>query len=65
MNKWLELSEGLYMFGQGGVTRLEPYKAYLTDGKRSEYITELFMGTARVGVVKDSIEDILQELHEK
>lgn len=58
MNKWLMLSDSLYMFGLGGVNRLEENNHYKSDGTKSDYKTVLYIGTSSIAVVKESIEEI-------
>ena len=60
MNKWLELDGNLYMFGSGGVTRVEPLgegDSYI-NGKRIGYNTALYMGTTKLTIVKATAEEI-------
>lgn len=60
MNKWLELDGSLYMFGQGGITRIEELSEgdrYI-GGRRIEYNTTLFQGTTKITIVKATVEEI-------
>lgn len=60
-NKWLELSGSLYLFGQGGINRLEPVDQRDTT-KKYIYITELYQGLTKIATVKESIEEIKEKL---
>ena len=55
---WINLSGNLYLFGSGGVTRVEDYVSYQNNGVRSENQTSLFSGTTRITAVKESIDEI-------
>ena len=60
---WLELSDGAYFFGPGGVTAIKEID--LRD-KPDTYIykTELYANNLRVGLVKETAEFILNKIGE-
>lgn len=58
---WLELSGGLYLFGQGGINRIEPVDQRDTS-RTYVYVTELYSGLTKVATVKESIETIKEML---
>lgn len=58
MGTWLKLSDNLFYFGHGGITRIEPNVDYTLTGKPSEYRTRLFEGQKQITVVKETIEEI-------
>ncbi len=63
-NKWLKLSDGLYLFGNGGVSKIE--RADLLNCPNSPYITILYgSNNVKITSVKESIEELLELLHEK
>lgn len=67
MSKYLQLSEGLFLFGQGGVTRVEPLdkrgsSGYSTD---SEFNTVLYNNNLKITVVKNTVDEILKMLDNK
>jgi 23S rRNA maturation-related 3'-5' exoribonuclease YhaM len=64
MNKWLELSGSLYLFGENSVNRVEEHIFYLNNGERSDYKTALFHKTSQIAVVKESIQEIKEKLNE-
>jgi hypothetical protein len=55
MSKFLKLSEGLFLFGNGGVNRIEEI-----DNRygASVYKTALFNNLQKISAVKESLEDI-------
>jgi hypothetical protein len=66
MNKptWLILTDSLYLFGPGGITRVEEHKAHLTDGSRSAYKSALYEGQKQITVVRESVAEIIEKLAE-
>ena len=57
MNFWLKLSEGVFLFGQGGITSVKSID--LRDKPESYiYRTELFSGDKRISLVKESVDEI-------
>lgn len=64
MNKWLFLSESLYNFGAGGITRVEAVPNYNHDGSQSEYKTVLYSNLTAVTKVRESVEFIKEKLDE-
>lgn len=66
MNKWLELDGSLFMFGVGGITRVEPLGEgdRYVGGRKIEYNTSLYQGTTRITIVKDTVEEIKKLLTE-
>lgn len=61
---WLQLSDGVFYFGPGGVTVLK--KIDLRDKPNSFiYRTELYANGVRIDTVKETIEEILKHLGEK
>lgn len=64
MNKWLMLSDNLFLFGPGGVIRTDSQDTYMHDGSKSEYKTVLYSVSGKVTVVKESVDDILKLLLE-
>lgn len=65
MSKWLKLSDGVFMFGEGGITRFEATKLYLNDGSVSPYKTALYTGTNKVSIVTNSETEIHEMLSPK
>jgi hypothetical protein len=61
MNKWIKLSEGVFLMGQGGVTYFEAIPAY---DVKNEYKTVLYMGSKRIHV-KESVDDIFNLIVDK
>lgn len=61
--KWLHLSDQLIYFGPGGVTRIDTIKNFKSDGTKSDYCTELYEGSKRMTVVKESIDEIHKLLY--
>jgi hypothetical protein len=61
---WLNLSEGLFYFGQGGVTVIKNID--LRD-KTSSYVfkTELFCGASKIALVVETTEEIIRMMEEK
>lgn len=61
---WLELSEGIFFFGPGGITAIKDID--LRD-KPESYIfkTELYANNNRIGIVKETSEYILKELRKE
>ena len=58
---WLQLSEGVFYFGPGGVTVLKQID--LRDKPKSFiYRTELYANGIRIDTVKEATEEILQSL---
>lgn len=58
---WVELSEGLFYFGTGGITVLK--KIDLRDKPKSFILrTELFAGSVRMATVQETIEEITEKL---
>lgn len=62
-NTWLFLSEGLYLFGVGGVNRIEE-SPHHHNGK-SEMHTALYVGQTRLTTVKESVEYISSQLQQR
>jgi hypothetical protein len=60
MNKWLQLSEGTYLFGQGGVNRIEPMDK--RTGIKTPYNTVLYSDNTRITVVKETEKQIYELL---
>ena len=54
---WIELSEGLFYFGQGGITAIKQID--LRD-KPDSFImrSELYVGSVKISVVKETMEQI-------
>lgn len=59
--KTLILSGGTYHYPDC-FNRMEEYSHYLSDGKRSDFKTQLFYRTTPITVVKESIEEIMEML---
>ena len=61
---WLKLSDSMYYFGSGAVNRCEPVDR---RGKPDFYVymTELYCSNVRVGLVKETIEEIYDILQNK
>ena len=59
---WLKLSDSLFYFGQGGITRIETVDMRDTT-KKYVYVTELFQGVVRVAAVKETVEEIKELLN--
>lgn len=53
---WLNLSDGLYLFGQGGIDRLEESPHH--ENGKSEMRTALYKGQTKITIVKESLETI-------
>lgn len=62
INKWIKLSEGTYLFGPGGINRVEPVNVRKSDGSLSDYKTALFVGLTKITTVKDTEEEIEEKL---
>lgn len=60
MSKWIQLSEGVYLFGNGGVNRIEPMDK--RNGIQTPYNTVLYSNADRITVVKETEEQILNLL---
>jgi hypothetical protein len=60
-NKWLILSQNLYLFGNGGVSKVEEIDTRLLT-KETTYRTALFCTNVKVGVVQESVEEIQRML---
>lgn len=60
MSKWIQLSEGIYLFGNGGINRIEPMDK--RNGTQTPYNTVLYSNTDRITVVKETEEQILKLL---
>jgi hypothetical protein len=60
---WIELSEGVYYFGPGGITVLK--EVDLRDKPSTfKYRTELYANSVRIDLVKETVQDILDKLKE-
>jgi hypothetical protein len=59
---WLNLSESLYYFGQGGVTKVEPLPTW-SDIRKGGSNTELFEGNKHIGAVKETVLEINELLN--
>ncbi len=53
---WIKLSNCLYFFGEGGITKIVPNEFHNTNP--TEWITVLYNQTHKVDTVKESIEEI-------
>ncbi len=53
-NMWILLDEGLYLFGPGGVTRIEPVFDW-DDGKKVSVGVELFNERKSVAITSTSL----------
>jgi len=62
MNKWLLLSDGLYLFGENAINRVEKVSGYLSDGKKSVYVTALYNGQKEITRVTTTVEEIKEML---
>lgn len=62
MNKWLQLSEGFYLFGPGGVVRFETTTVYSTNGTPTKY-TMLFSERGKMTSVTNSLDEIQKLLY--
>lgn len=60
--KFIELSEGVYLFGEGGINRFEPMDK--RDGIRTAYETILYNNTSKISCVKETVQEILYKLGE-
>lgn len=60
MSKWLQLSEGIYLFGNGGINRIEPMDK--RNGLETPYNTVLYSDTNKITIVKETEEQILNLL---
>lgn len=60
MSKFLKLSEGLFLMGQGGIVRIEPLAVEYGFGqvKENDFKTVLYAATGKITVVKDTVEEI-------
>jgi hypothetical protein len=59
-NKWINLSEGVFLFGPGGINRIEPMDK--RDGVKTPYQTVLYSNLTKISVVKETIEEIVDKL---
>lgn len=61
---WLELSEGAFFFGPGGITAIKEID--LRD-KPASYLfrTELYANSVKIGLVKETSQFILGELRKE
>ena len=58
---WIELSEGLFYFGQGGITAIKQID--LRDKPESFMMrSELYVGSVKVAVVKETMDEISAKL---
>lgn len=64
MNFWLKLSEGVFLFGQGGIT---VYKTIDLRDKPSTFLyrTELYANSVRIDLVKETVEEINEMMEGK
>ena len=62
--KWLTLSEGLYLMGGSGVNRVEEIDTRMIT-ETVKYRTALFITNVKIGVVKETIEEIRALLLDK
>lgn len=61
---WLELSEGLFYFGTSGITCIKQID--LRDKPESFMMrSELYVGSVKIAVVKETIEEIKSKLEGK
>lgn len=60
---WLNLSDTLYFFGEGGVIKVDPID--FRGQSVSEWKTILIGINGKLGICKESVEFIEQKLHEK
>ena len=60
---WLNLSEGMFYFGQGGIT---VYKIIDLRDKPSTFLyrTELYANSVRIDLVKETVEEINEMMME-
>lgn len=66
MDKWILLPEGLFLFGRGGITRVEEMFDYNKDGEKVAVGVQLFNERKHIASSTKSIADIqraLEELH--
>jgi hypothetical protein len=59
-SNWIQLSEGIYFFGAGGINRIEPLDK--RNGVQTPYNTVLYCGNERITVVKETEEEIAKFL---
>jgi hypothetical protein len=59
-NKWLQLSEGIFLFGTGGINRIEPMDK--RNGVKTPYNTVLFSDNNKITVVKETEKQIYELL---
>lgn len=59
---WLKLSDSAYFFGPGGINRIEKETTYTATQQVSEYKTSLYIGTTRIQVVIESVDEILEKI---
>ena len=60
MSKFIKLSEGLFLIGEGGVNRIEPLALEYGFGevRESVFKTVLYSNTIKITTVKETIEEI-------
>jgi hypothetical protein len=63
MSKWLLTSDGAFLFGQGGITRVEPFRDWV-DGIKVCKGTQLYIGTTLIAKVENDYDDIIAQLWE-
>lgn len=59
-SSWVQLSEGIYLFGEGGINRVEPLDK--RNGIKTPYNSVLFHNNERITVVKETEKEILKIL---
>lgn len=58
---WIKLSEGVFYFGPGGITLMKEID--LRDKPKTfTYRTELYAGSVKIDVVKETIDGILKQI---
>ena len=61
MSNWLNLSEGLFLFGPNSINRVEPIDSRYA-ASTNEYKTVLYNNTTKIATVKNSVDEIKQML---
>jgi hypothetical protein len=61
---WINLSSGLYFFGDGGITRVEDCVHYKSDGSKTAAQSSLYAGKICIVSVEETLEQIKKILDE-
>jgi hypothetical protein len=61
MNKWILTSDGVFLFGQGGITRIDHHMEW-ADGIKIKNGCNLYAGMTLITKIDDQYEAIISQL---